>query len=208
MLGPLVLAAILVAVPFLAMERAIGLVLSRMRGEPRIALPRTGVVLTSSSSGPADLGAIAEAVIGRCARTVERSIRADGSVELTTAETAGRPVIVRFSEETLLEDDAEVEIGPWSVHCSEGADYGEGDAAVTMAVAYLDHGLTCRVVGRRTVGMLRLADPGVWWRPSLDADSAFAQTWFPELPGRPATAAERAEYLARASAGPDSSDTT
>ena len=195
-LAPVVLAVLVVALPVFVAVNAVDDLVSFVRREPRVRLPETGVRLVAWGDDLPTPAAVAEAITSRCTQEVSHAIRGDGAVELVSAASMDPPVILRFSEEEDCEEDIVADVGPWTVETFEGMDHGEGDAAVAMAVAYLDHGFTCRVVKDRTIGLLWLADPGVWWRPTADGGRTFRQTWFSDLPGRPATATERAQHLA------------
>lgn len=194
--APVVLAVLVVALPVFAAVTAVDDLVSFVRREPRVRLPETGVELAAVGDELPTPAAVAEAITSRCTKEVRQVIRGDGAVELVSAAAMTHPVLLRFAEDEGCEEDVVADVGPWTVEASEGVDHGEGDAAVAMAVAYLDHGLTCRVVKDRTMGLLWLADPGVWWRPTADGGWMFRQEWFRDLPGRPATATERAQHLA------------
>ena len=196
MLGPLYLGFALLILPYIAMHLAISEAVARMRREPRPSLPNTGVSLVSEPDAQANPEMVAEAIISRCTRDVAAVAQESGVVQLTSDFAIDPPVVIRTSEEPFSGLEVEVDVGPWTVNSPEGMDFGEGDAAVAMAVAYLDHGLTCRKVKDRTIALLWLADPGVWWRPTADGGGTFRQTWFSDLPGEPATATERAQHLA------------
>lgn len=197
-LAPVFLIVLAVALPLFAAYNLIDDLVSLMRREPRYRLPETGAKLLPTADGPPSLDAVAEAIRSRCSTPVERVDLAGGAVELASAAAAGRAVLLRFSDDEVCEDEIVVEVGPWVIDSPEGMDFSEGDAAVAMAVAYLDHGVTYRAIGKRTYGLLRLDAPGLWWRPASEGAGTFRQTWFRDLPGRPATEAERAQHQARA----------
>jgi hypothetical protein len=196
------LGAMILILPGVAVLWAVQEVLVRVRKEPRVRLPGTGVVLVGRPDAETSREIVAAAILSRCSGAVVRRVDEGGDVTLTSDAEAAPPVVIRRAEEP-FEDEVEVEalVGPWTVSCPEGWDYGEGDVAVAMAAAYLEHGLTCRVVGKRTLALLWLEEPGVWWRPDADGGGDFRQTWFRDLPGRPATDVERARHLERTRAG-------
>lgn len=197
-LAPLMLVVMILVLPGVAVIWTMEGVLARVRREPRVRLPDTGVVLVGRPETETSREIVAEAILTRCSGPVVRRVGEGGDVTLTSEVASELPVVVRHAEEPVdEEDEIEVDIGPWMVGCPEGWDYGEGDDAVAMATAYLDRGLTCRVIGTRTVALLRLEESGVWWRPGVDGGGVFSQTYFGDLPGRPATDAERARHLAR-----------
>lgn len=203
-LAPLMFALMILVLPGVAVIWAVEEVLVRVRREPRVRLPDIGVVLVGRPEAETSRGIVAAAILSRCSGPVVRHVGESGDVTLTSVASSELPVVVRRAEDPVEEEDElEVDIGPWTVNCPEGYDYGEGGAAVAMASAYLDHGLTCRVVGRRTTALLRLEESGVWWRPEADGAGTFAQAWFRDVPGRPATDAERARHLKRTRARQD-----
>ncbi|WP_053918964.1 MULTISPECIES: hypothetical protein [Brachybacterium] len=203
-LAPLMLGAMILLLPYAAAVWVVAEVLVRVRREPSLHLPQTGVVLVGRPDAETSREIVAAAIHSRCSAEVARHVGEDGDVTLTSDAAAELPVVVRQAEEPVdEEDEIEVDIGPWTVGCPEGYDYGEGDAAVAMAMAYLDRGLTTRVIGQRTVALLRLEESGVWWRPEADGGGSFAQAGFRDLPGRAATDAERARHLTRTRARQD-----
>ncbi|MBB5832942.1 hypothetical protein [Brachybacterium aquaticum] len=211
-LAPLWLAVMVVLLPIAAVFGAVEEVLAMVRREPRVRLPETGVVLIGGPEEETSREIVATAILSQCSSPVSRRVGEDGDITLTAQGAAQRRVVVRRVEELSEQDDEigeelEVDIGPWTVNSPDGYDNGEGDVAVAMAATYLDRGLVCRVVGKRTVALLRwegagfegaeVDEAGVWWRPEADGGGPFNQEWFRDLPGRPATEAERPRHLAR-----------
>lgn len=203
-LAPLMLVVLILVLTGVAVALVVQEILATVRREPRVRLPDTEVVLVGRPDAETSREIVAAAIHSRCSAEVARHVGEGGDVTLTSDASAELPVVVRHAEEPVdEEDEIEVDIGPWTVGCPEGCDYGEGDAAVAMATAYLDRGLTCRVIGRRTVALLRLEEARLWWRPEADGRGTFAQAGFRDLPGRAATDAELARHLERTRARQD-----
>lgn len=197
-LAPLMLVMLILVLPGVAVLWVVQEILATVRREPRVRLPDTGVVLVGRTDAETSRETVAATILSRCSAEVARHVGEGGDVTLTSDAAAELPVVVRHAEEPVdEEDEIEVDIGPWTVGCPEGYDYGEGDAAVTMATAYLDRDLTTRMIGKRTVALLRLEESAVWWRPEADGGGPFAQAGFRDLPGRAATDVERARHLKR-----------
>lgn len=200
---PLMLVLLVLVLPGIAVHRGIDEIVSRVRREPRVSPADTGIVLAGGPDAGTSRGIVTDAILVRCSGRVIRREGGGGDVVLSSEAMTDLPVVIREAEAPYEEDgtELEVDIGPWTMGCPEGVDYGEGDAAVAMDAAYLDHGLTCRVIRKRTVALLRLEEPGVWWRPPADGEEVFSQSYFRELPGRPATDTERARHLERTAVG-------
>lgn len=201
-----ILGSIIVAIVGLALTIVIGplvllligtdAALSIARREPRITLPSSGVNLGAADSGRVDLTHVADAITSRCKIDVTTVRRAPDAIELSSDMTVGLPAAIEVIADLDGEDCIEVSIGLWGEHGVEGHDEGRSDVAVAVVAAYLDHGITCRVVKGHTLGFLWLEDPGVWWCVRPEGESTFHQTRFRDLPGRPAIPTERAQWLA------------
>ena len=203
-LAPLLLVMLILVVAGVAVAWVVQEILATVRREPRVRLPDTGGVRVGRPDAGTSRECVAAAILSRRSAEVARHAGEGGDVTLASDAAAELPVVVRHAEEPVdEEDEIEVDIGPWTVGCPEGYDYSEGDAAVTMATAYLDRGLTTCVIGKRTVALLRLEESGVWWRPEADGGGAFAQAGFRDLPGRAATDAELTRHLKRTRARQD-----
>lgn len=190
------LALSIIYVPVFALLIGTDAALSIVRREPRITLPSSGVDLGAADGGQVDLNQVADAITSRCTIDVTTVRREADAIELSSDMTVGLPAAIEVIADLDGEDCIDVSIGGWSEHGVEGRDEGQSDAAVAMVAAYLDHGITCRVVKGHTLGFLWLEDSGVWWCVRPEGESAFHQTRFRDLPGRPAIPTERAQWLA------------
>ena len=170
--------------------------LSIARREPRTTLPSSGVDLGATDGGHVDLTHVADAIASRCKIDVTTVRRAPDAIELSSDMTGGLPAAISVIADLDGEDCIEVSIGLWGEHGVEGHDERRSDVAVALVAAYLDHGITCRVVKGHTRGFLWLDDPGIWWCLRPEGESTFHQTRFRDLPGRPASTTEGAQWLA------------
>jgi len=193
---PLRALASLLGIPITVVDGAIGDVLALLRREPRVDLPDTGVSLVPGSEDEASPVAVAEAIIARSTVDVAATTLDDGGVELSADAVTGSPVLIAFADGPEGARQVVVHVGPWTVTSADGADHRQGDAAVAMAAAFLGHGLEHRRIKDVPVGLLWLEDALLWWRPNADGGGPFRQTFFDELPGEPASAAEHAQRLA------------
>lgn len=170
--------------------------LSIARREPRITLPSSGIDLGAADDGQVDLTRVADAITSRCKIEVTTVRPAPGEIELSSDMTVGLPAAIGVIADLDGEDCIEVSIGLWGEHGVEGHDEWRSDVAVALVAAYLDYGITCRVVKGHTLGFLWLDDAGVWRCVRPEGESTFHQTRFRDLPGRPASTTERAQWLA------------